>query len=68
VRVEAVLLTVLVFAGVNVAWVMLFEETTTGRASLAESAWTISSKAKEPGPAAGSPNFEWLAANMRRSA
>lgn len=38
VRVEAVLLTVLVFAGVNVAWLLLFEETTTGRASLAESA------------------------------
>lgn len=38
VRVEAVLLTVLVFAGVNVAWLLLFEETPTGRASLAESA------------------------------
>jgi hypothetical protein len=34
VRVEAVLLTVLVFVGVNVAWLLLFEETPAGRASV----------------------------------
>ena len=33
VRVEAVLLTILVFAGVNVAWLLLFEETPSDRAS-----------------------------------
>jgi hypothetical protein len=33
VRVEAVLLTVLVFAGVNVAWLLLFEQATTERAA-----------------------------------
>jgi hypothetical protein len=33
VRVEAVLLTVLVFAGVNVAWLLLFEDTPAGHAS-----------------------------------
>ena len=34
VRVEAVLLTLLVFAGVNVAWLLLFEEAPSGYASL----------------------------------
>jgi hypothetical protein len=34
VRVEAVLLTILVFAGVNVAWLLLFEEAPSGYASL----------------------------------
>jgi hypothetical protein len=33
VRVEAVLLTILVFAGVNVAWLLLFEEAPTDHAS-----------------------------------
>jgi hypothetical protein len=33
VRVEAVLLTILVFAGVNVAWLLLFEEAPAGHAS-----------------------------------
>jgi hypothetical protein len=33
VRVEAVLLTVLVFAGVNVAWLLLFEDAPAGHAS-----------------------------------
>ena len=32
-RVEAVLLTVLVFLGVNVAWLLLFDETTIGSGS-----------------------------------
>jgi hypothetical protein len=32
VRVEAVLLTILVFAGVNVAWLLLFEEAPSDRA------------------------------------
>jgi hypothetical protein len=36
VRVEAVLLTILVFAGVNVAWLLLFDETPSDRASLAQ--------------------------------
>jgi len=36
VRVEAVLLTVLVFAGVNVAWLLLFEEAPPERASPAQ--------------------------------
>jgi hypothetical protein len=36
VRVEAVLLTILVFAGVNVAWLLLFEEMPSGYASLQE--------------------------------
>jgi len=36
VRVEAVLLTVLVFAGVNVAWLLLFEEAPPERASSAQ--------------------------------
>ena len=34
VRVEAVLLTLLVFAGVNVAWLLLFEEAPSGYASM----------------------------------
>ena len=34
VRVEAVLLTILVFVGVNVAWLLLFEEAPSDRASL----------------------------------
>ena len=34
VRVEAALLTILVFAGVNVAWLLLFEEAPSGYASL----------------------------------
>jgi len=34
--VEAVLLTVLVFAGVNVAWLLLFEEAPPERASSAQ--------------------------------
>jgi len=33
VRVEAVLLTILVFAGVNVAWLLLFEEVPSGRST-----------------------------------
>ena len=33
VRVEAALLTILVFAGVNVAWLLLFEEAPSGRAA-----------------------------------
>jgi hypothetical protein len=38
VRVEAVLLTVVVFAGVNVAWLLLFEEAPTDRTTHEESA------------------------------
>lgn len=38
VRVEAALLTILVFAGVNVAWLLLFEEAPSGRAALAQGA------------------------------
>jgi len=40
VRVEAVLLTTLVFAGVNVAWLLLFEEAPSGYASLQQSVQT----------------------------
>ena len=38
VRVEAVLLTILVFAGVNVAWLLLFEEAPADRTALAQGA------------------------------
>lgn len=38
VRVEAALLTILVFAGVNVAWLLLFEEAPSGRAAPAQGA------------------------------
>ena len=38
VRVEAVLLTILVFAGVNVAWLLLFEEAPADRTALAHGA------------------------------
>jgi hypothetical protein len=52
VRVEAVLLTILVFAGVNVAWLLLFEEAPSDRASLEQD--TTAQQASLPHHSGGS--------------
>lgn len=52
VRVEAVLLTILVFAGVNVAWLLLFEEAPPDRAPLSQ--YTAAQQATLPHHPAGS--------------
>jgi hypothetical protein len=52
VRVEAVLLTILVFAGVNVAWLLLFEEAQSDPASLKEN--TAAQQASLPHHSGGS--------------
>jgi hypothetical protein len=49
VRVEAVLLTILVFIGVNVAWLLLFEEEPPGRAPLRQG--TVAPPSSLPRPA-----------------
>ena len=53
VRVEAVLLTILVFAGVNVAWLLLFEETPPDRA--AQERVVAAHQARLPHDPGGSP-------------
>jgi hypothetical protein len=56
VRVEAVLLTILVFAGVNVAWLLLFEEAPADRAYPQQaSAGTQASLAHHSGATHGNP-------------
>ena len=59
VRVEAVLLTILVFAGVNVAWLLLFEEAQPDRASLEERTVALqASLPHHPGGTQGRPGEE----------
>jgi hypothetical protein len=59
VRVEAVLLTILVFVGVNVAWLLLFEEAPSDRASLQQGTATPqSSLAHHSGRIQGEPADE----------
>ena len=59
VRVEAVLLTILVFVGVNVAWLLLFEEAPSGRASRQQgSATPRSSLPRHSGRNQGEPADE----------
>jgi hypothetical protein len=55
VRVEAVLLTILVFAGVNVAWLLLFEEAPADRASPQASAAQQASLPHHSGGTHGNP-------------
>jgi hypothetical protein len=59
VRVEAVLLTVLVFVGVNVAWLLLFEDAQSMRGSSQEEAITRqASRPDHPGGSQGNPAGE----------
>jgi hypothetical protein len=58
VRVEAVLLTILVFAGVNVAWLLLFEEAQPDRASLKQGTAAQASLPPHSGGSPGNPAEE----------
>jgi hypothetical protein len=58
VRVEAVLLTILVFAGVNVAWLLLFEEAQPDRASLKQDTAAQASLPHHSGGSPGNPAEE----------
>ena len=53
VRVEAVLLTILVFAGVNVIWLLLFEEAAPGYASLPQGIPAHQASPPHPGTSQG---------------